>query len=77
MGNDRRERLEAAIETILPIVNGLYEYEWCKIAHVISQAYERKAVKVQLDGSDLKRAEINLRMDLLDEPYVTAQKQSE
>lgn len=74
--NDHRH-LEQTIKQLLPIVAGLKSWEWQHIVSVINHAYSIKAAKVALDGFDMEKLSSSLRCEILGEPYITAQKQSE
>ena len=72
-----RKHLEQAIEQLLPIVARLSASEWKHIVSVIDHAYSIKAAKVTLDGTDMEKLNSSLRCEILGEPFITAQKQSE
>lgn len=63
------QRLQTAVEIILPMVQTLTWSEWGRLSGLIEQAYTSKAAKVMLDGSDVKILHRSIKVELLGESY--------
>lgn len=73
---ERKERLQTAVDAILPIVQTLDKMEWSRLSGLIDMAYTSKAAKVRLDGSDVKTLHRSIQSELLGVPFM-ALRQSE
>ena len=74
--DERKKRLQTAVDAILPIVQTLDKMEWNLLSGLIDMAYTSKAAKVMLDGSDVERLHRSIQSELL-EVLFTALRQSE
>lgn len=74
---DKKQRLEAAIVALLPVVATLSAAEWSRICQQIQMSYTTKAAKCQLDGEDLETLERSLRHEMLGEDLFKPLRQSE
>lgn len=62
---ERKKRLQTAVDAILPIVQTLGKMEWVRLSGLIDMAYTSKAAKVTLDGSDVKTLHRSIQSELL------------
>jgi hypothetical protein len=69
--DERKTRLQTAVDAILPIVETLSHSEWIRLSGLINRAYTSKAAKVTLDGSDVKTLHRSIQSELLGVPLRT------
>ena len=61
---ERKERLQKAVDAIMPVVGTLTSSEWSRIVGIVDWYYSTKAAKTMLDGSDVQNMKETLYSEL-------------
>lgn len=61
---EKKERLQNAVNAIMPVAETLTSSEWSRIVSIVNWYYSTKAAKIMLDGSDVQNMKETLYSEL-------------